>query len=104
MERIALAPSPTAAATRFIDPDRTSPIAKTSGWLVSNGSGRRPSSAPGHAKQCAIQLGAGEHEAVVIDGDVLEPAGGRGGACKAEQAPAGWLLPDRSSPALRCAR
>src|SRR6266567_8366163 len=44
-ERIALAPSPTAAATRFIDPDRTSPAAKTSGWLVSNGSGRRPSSA-----------------------------------------------------------
>jgi hypothetical protein len=42
-ERIALAPSPTAAATRFIDPDRTSPIAKTSGWLVSDGSGRRPS-------------------------------------------------------------
>ena len=44
-ERIALALSPTAAAARFIDLDRTSPIAKTSGWLVSNGSGRRPSSA-----------------------------------------------------------
>ena len=44
-ERIALAPSPTAAATRFIDPDRTSPTARTSGWPVSNSSGRRPSSA-----------------------------------------------------------
>jgi hypothetical protein len=34
-------PSPTAAATRFIDPARTSPAAKTPGTLVSNGSGRR---------------------------------------------------------------
>ena len=31
---------------------------------------------PGRAEQCAVQLGAGEHEAVVIDSDVLEPAGG----------------------------
>ena len=51
----ALAPSPIAAATRFIDPDRTSPTAKTSGWLVSNGSGRAAQLSPGHAEQRAIQ-------------------------------------------------
>jgi hypothetical protein len=56
---------------------------------------------PGRAEQCAIQLGAGEHEAVVIDGDVLEPAGGRGGAYKAEQAPA-WLVAVGSVVARRC--
>jgi hypothetical protein len=60
---------------------------------------------PGHAGQRAIQVGAGEHEAVVIDGDVLEPAGGRGGADKAEQAPgmAGCCRIGRR-PALRGAR
>src|ERR1700693_4965210 len=42
-ELTALAPSPTAAATRFIDPWRTSPAANTEGTLVSNGSGDRPS-------------------------------------------------------------
>src|SRR5712675_1062452 len=36
-ERTALAPSPTAAATRFIEPWRTSPTAKTHGTLVSKG-------------------------------------------------------------------
>ena len=44
-EAIALAPSPVAAATRFIEPERTSPTANTPGTLVSNGSGVRPSSA-----------------------------------------------------------
>lgn len=39
----ALAPSPTAAATRFIDPCLTSPAANRPGTLVSNGSGSRPS-------------------------------------------------------------
>jgi hypothetical protein len=42
-EAMALAPSPVAAATRFIEPEWTSPTAKTPGMLVSNGSGRRPS-------------------------------------------------------------
>lgn len=41
-ERTALAPSPTAAATRFMDPARTSPMAKTPGMEVSKGNGRRP--------------------------------------------------------------
>src|SRR5258708_21247076 len=44
-EAIALAPSPVAAATRFIEPERTSPTANTPGTLVSNGSGVRPTSA-----------------------------------------------------------
>jgi hypothetical protein len=44
-DRTALAPSPTAAATRFIEPRRTSPTANTPGMLVSNGSGGRPSKA-----------------------------------------------------------
>jgi hypothetical protein len=40
-DRTALAPSPAAAATRFIEPRRISPAAKTPGTLVSNGRGRR---------------------------------------------------------------
>jgi hypothetical protein len=36
---MALAPSPVAAATRFIEPEWTSPTANTPGMLVSNGSG-----------------------------------------------------------------
>src|SRR5262245_11971542 len=40
-ERTAADPSPTAAATRLIEPDRTSPTANNPGELVSNGSGRR---------------------------------------------------------------
>ena len=42
-DAMALAPSPVAAATRFIEPEWTSPTANTAGMLVSNGSGRRPS-------------------------------------------------------------
>jgi hypothetical protein len=42
-ERTALAPSPTAAAARFIEPWRTSPAGKTPGTLVSKGRGLRPS-------------------------------------------------------------
>src|ERR1044071_9321283 len=37
----AIPPSPTAAAQRFTDPERTSPAAKIPGRLVSNGAGRR---------------------------------------------------------------
>src|SRR3954462_12349091 len=36
-ERTALEPSPTAAATRFMEPWRTSPTANTPGTLVSKG-------------------------------------------------------------------
>src|SRR5215204_3911613 len=44
-ERTALDPSPTAAATRFIEPLRTSPTANTPGTDVSNGSGARAANA-----------------------------------------------------------
>ena len=37
--RTAIAPSPTAEATRLIEPERTSPAANTPGRLVSSGSG-----------------------------------------------------------------
>src|SRR4051794_15306145 len=40
--RMATAPSPTAAATRFTDPCRTSPTANTLGRLVSNSHAGRP--------------------------------------------------------------
>jgi hypothetical protein len=39
--RTTVAPSPTAEATRLIDPCRTSPAAKTPGMLVSSGKGSR---------------------------------------------------------------
>src|SRR5947199_1405817 len=42
------APSPTAAATRFTEPDRTSPMANTPGRLVS--SGRRPTATSAPAR------------------------------------------------------
>src|SRR2546428_9754499 len=40
------APSPTAAAPRFTEPDRTSPMANTPGRLVSSGRRPRPPSGP----------------------------------------------------------
>ena len=42
-DRTEAEPSPTAAATRLVEPDRRSPTAKRPGWLVSNGSGVLPS-------------------------------------------------------------
>jgi hypothetical protein len=41
--RIAMEPSPTADATRLIEPEWTSPTAKIPGRLVSRNSGRSPS-------------------------------------------------------------
>src|SRR5829696_2135926 len=38
-ERTTSAPSPTADATRFVEPHRTSPVAKTSGRVVSRSNG-----------------------------------------------------------------
>src|SRR5205085_12664474 len=40
----AVPPSPTAAAQRFTEPERTSPAAKIPGRLVSSGPGERPAS------------------------------------------------------------
>ena len=46
MRRMAIDPSPTADATRLVDPWRTSPTANTPGRLVSNGIGGRSSGQP----------------------------------------------------------
>ncbi len=66
------APSPTAAATRLIDPERTSPIAKTPGRLVSSGLPGSPS---------------GAHEALVVERHVGagQPGGVRVGADEQKQ-------------------
>ena len=42
-DRTEAEPSPTAAATRLVEPDRRSPTPKRPGWLVSKGSGDRAS-------------------------------------------------------------
>src|SRR6266516_5408659 len=97
-ERIALAPSPTAAATRFIDPDRTSPIAKTSGWLVSNGSGRRPSSAqvaPGNAPSSWVPVSTKPSSSTAMSSS--QPVAGVA-PTKQNRPRHGWSLSDRSSP------
>src|SRR6266496_6644731 len=97
-ERIALAPSPTAAATRFIDPDRTSPTAKTSGWLVSNGSGRRPSSAqvaPSDAPSSWVPVSTKPSSSTAMSSS--QPVAGVA-PIKQNRPRHGWLLPDRSSP------
>jgi hypothetical protein len=41
-KRTAIAPSPTAPATRLVAADRTSPATKTPGWTVSSMYGSRP--------------------------------------------------------------
>src|SRR6266513_4617447 len=46
---MAMPPSPTAAAQRFTDPERTSPAAKMAGRLVSSGLGGRLFSFPAGA-------------------------------------------------------
>ena len=74
------APSPTAAATRLVEPARTSPMAKTPGRLVS--SGRTAATA---ALRCATSR-AGHDEALVIERDAaVEPVGVRIGADEQEE-------------------
>jgi hypothetical protein len=51
-ERTTSAPSPTADATRFVDPLRTSPMAKTSGRVVSRSNGWPPL-----PSRCSVKLG-----------------------------------------------
>ncbi len=88
---MALAPSPTAAATRFIEPCRTSPAAKTAGTLVSKGSGVRPSAAHVPVEVAAGQLHVGEDEAVLVQGDPGQPVRRGLGTDEAEQAAAALL-------------
>src|SRR5437764_13388557 len=75
------APSPTAAATRLVDPERTSPIANTPGRLVSSG---------------PENVGAGAHKALVVEHHARagQPDGIRVRADKQKQVAdrAGYLL------------
>ena len=60
-------PSPTAEATRFTLPARTSPTAKMPGWLVSRRWGARCS---GHSALCEVlrgQVAAGLDEALLVE-------------------------------------
>ncbi len=67
------APSPTAVAQRLVEPERTSPAAKTPGTLVSS-------------RIAGSDAGAGEDEAVVVARDrVVEPFGARQRAEEEEQ-------------------
>ena len=71
----AMPPSPTAAAQRLTEPERTSPAANTPGWLVSSGPGARFIFC--QAEDCA-HFCAGEDEAFVVALDLGgEPAGAR---------------------------
>ena len=72
-ERIAAEPSPTAAATRLVDPERRSPTANRPGQLVSYGSGSATHRAPRVAEHVVVEGTVGEHEAVLVDGDAVEP-------------------------------
>ena len=64
-ELIAIEPSPTAEATRFIEPWRTSPAAKTPGMLVSSENGLRSSGQPA----VVVDVRAGADEAAVVRAD-----------------------------------
>ena len=57
-KRIAIEPSPTAEATLLTEPLRTSPTAKTPGWLASSKYGSRPSSSQaGASRACPLRSG-----------------------------------------------
>src|SRR3954465_4897571 len=90
MERTTSAPPPTAEATRFVEPLRTSPMAKTPRRVHSSISG--PRSAPSQWRGRASwpppappgppnPLLAGDHEPLVVLADVVDQAlGPRRGA------------------------
>ena len=87
---MAIAPSPTAEATRFTEPLRTSPAAKTPGRLVSRvmqSSGPRLCHSLG-AGAGLLASGAGEDEAAGVEGEHAgQPLGVGVGAGEDEQAP-----------------
>ena len=71
----AIAPSPTADATRLAESERASPATNTPGTLVSRWNGgavRRPFLA------AVGQIGSGEHETVTVAGErAVQPIGAR---------------------------
>ena len=102
------APSPTAVATRLMEPRRVSPTAKTPRRLVSSGcrtrrvSGR-PGSPPSSRRVLGRCVGLGVHahlhEAELVAGDdALEPVGVRGGADEDEEAVARRPVPLTARP------
>src|ERR1700730_11482221 len=85
-EAVALAPSPVAAATRFIEPEWTSPTANTPGMLVSNGSGRRPGVAQAGPRSSPVSWTSVRMKPSSPGSDPGQPARGGLGADEAEQA------------------
>ena len=82
-------PSPTAVATRFIDPDRKSPMAKRPGWLVSNGSGDRSSDAqPSPSCSGVSERSVGTKPRLVERCAAVEPTRGRVRSDEGEQSSA----------------
>ena len=81
----AMAPSPTAEATRLTEPWRTSPAAKTPGRLVSSSSGGRSSGQPA-AAAVASRSGPVRRKPAVVARDLVgQPAGVGLGADQDEQ-------------------
>lgn len=79
----AIAPSPTAEATRLTEPERTSPAAKTPGADVSKRLGARPTSAQPFSTSTGFPCG---NEAVLAQRYIaVEPARMRGRADENEQ-------------------
>ena len=86
----AMAPSPTAPATRLVEPLRASPAAKSPGTLVSSGNGSRSSGQPAGRRPWARRSGPVEQVARPIDEDAGagRPAGA-GDAADAQEQRAG---------------
>ena len=83
---MAVAPSPTAEATRLTDRCRTSPAANTPGTLVSSSSGGRFSGQPAGSSPGLVQVPAGENEPVPVPlHAAFQPGGARFGTDHHEQ-------------------
>jgi hypothetical protein len=71
-------PSPTAEATRFTAPWRTSPAAKTPGMLVSSGKGKRSTCHPRRGGAVLREVPAGDDVSVLVTRYLLgQPVGVR---------------------------
>ena len=100
--RTAIEPSPTAEATRLIEPERPSPTVKTPGQAGLQRQGGAADRVGGAAEVGDLEVDAGEEEAVVVLGEgAVEPLGAGVGADEDEEAadvevvaPAGLRLLD----------
>ena len=100
-ERTALDPSPTAEATLFIEPARTSPTANTPGTEVSNGSGL-PAVENGWVSTSRPNDRSVSDEALLVEGDCLRHQ--RGGGHRADEAEQTRTLDSVRSPLGVCSR